>query len=225
MKKTLILLMLSGLGFTAQAADGLTSEKQLALIKECTRLCDGRNYKTALVLLDKIDEDKLNAIQQQEVAYLKATTTFAIDHKEGRGLILQFLEKYPESAKREILSALVAESYYFSHDFEKSIEWFGKADLHRLENDERDRADLYKALALQECGQTEQSIAIFSRLRQTSKQYSSDAVFYLAVVDYYNDRLDSAYEGFKLVELNDKYHLDVPYFLASIYIKKGEYVE
>ena len=224
MKKTLILLLLSGLGFSAQATDGLTSDKQAALIKECTRLNNGRNYKTALALLDKIDEKELNSVQQQEVAYLKATTTFAVDHKDGRGLILQFLEKYPETAKRSLLSALVAESYYFSHDFERAVEWFGKADIYRLEADERDRADLYKALALQECGQMEQAIAILGRLRQTSKQYSSDAVFYLAAIDYYNDRLDSAYEGFKSVELNDKYHLDVPYYLASIYIKKGEYV-
>ena len=224
MKKTLILLLLSGLGFSAQAADGLTSEKQSALIKECTRLHNGRNYKTALTLLDKIDEKSLNSAQLQEVSYLKATTTFAIDHLQGRGLILEHLDNYPESAKREILSALVAESYYFSHDFEKSVEWFAKADVHRLEADERDRADLYKALAMQECGQSEQAIAILSRLRQTSKKYESDAIFHLAAIDYYNDRLDSAYEGFKAVELDDKYHLDVPYYLASIYIKKGEYV-
>lgn len=224
MKKTLILLLLSGLGFTAQGADGITSEKQSALIKECTRLHDGKNYKTALMLLDKIDEKNLNVAQQQEVSYLKATTTFAIFHKTGRELILQHLDKYPESAKRGVLSALVAESYYFSHDFEKAVNWFGKADLQRLEAGERDRADLYKALALQECGQTEQAIAILSRLRQTSKQYKSDAVFHLAAIDYYNDRLDSAYEGFKSIEMDDKYYLDVPYYLASIYIKKGEYV-
>ena len=224
MKKALILLLLSGIGFTAQGADGLTSENQSALIKECTRLHNGRNYKTALMLLDKIDEKKLNGTQQQDVSYLKATTTFAIDHMAGRGLILQHLDKYPESAKREILSALVAESYYFSHDFEKATEWFGKADLQRLEADERDRADLYKALALQECGQTEQAIGILSRIRQTSKRYKSDAIFHLAAIDYYADRLDSAYDGFKSIEMDDKYYLDVPYFLASIYIKKGEYI-
>ena len=96
MKKTLILLLLSGLGFSAQAADGLTSEKQSALIKECTRLHNGRNYKTALTLLDKIDENSLNSAQLQEVSYLKATTTFAIDHLQGRGLILEHLDNYPE---------------------------------------------------------------------------------------------------------------------------------
>ena len=224
MKKTLILLLLSGLGFTAQGADGLTSEKQSALIKECARLHNGKNYNTALTLLDKIDENSLNSAQQQEVSYLKATTTFAVDHLKGRGLILQHLDNYPESAKREILSALVAESYYFSHDFGKAVEWFDKADLQRLEADERDRADLYKALALNECGQTDQAVTILSRLRQTSKQHESDAIFHLAAIDYYNDRLDSAYDGFKSIELDDKYHLEVPYFLASIYIKRGEYV-
>ena len=63
MKKTLILLLLSGLSFTAQGADGLTSEKQSALIKECTRLHNGKNYKTALTLLDKIDEKSLGVAQ------------------------------------------------------------------------------------------------------------------------------------------------------------------
>lgn len=44
MKKALILILLSGLGFTAQATDALSSEKQSALIKECTRLHNGKNY-------------------------------------------------------------------------------------------------------------------------------------------------------------------------------------
>ena len=224
MKKTLILLLLSGMGFTAQGEDGLFTHQQSELIKECTRLNNGKDYKAALVLLNKIDCSKLDNRQLQKISYLKATTTFAINHTEGRALILQHLEEYPESAKRATLSVLVAESYYYAHDFETALQWFDKADFQRLEPQERDRADLYKALSLQECGQTQQATNILSRLRQTSKLYESDAIFHLAAIDYYNDRLDSAHAGFKSIEMDDKYYLDIPYYLASIYIKKGEYL-
>lgn len=224
MKKALLLIMLSGLGFTAQASTDTQTDRQTALINECTRLHNGKDYKAALTLLDKIDDKKLSTTQRQEVAYLKATATFATDHKAGRALILQYLDEYPETQKREVLSALVAESYYYARDFEKALAWYDKADTDRLEPAERDRADLYKALALQECGQNPQAASILSRLRQTSKYHKNDAIFHLAAIDFYNERLDAAYNGFKSIEMDDKYHLEVPYFLASIYIKRGEYI-
>lgn len=224
MKKALLLILLSGIGFAAQGNDAALTDKQSTLISECTRLSNGKDYTTALSLLKKIDRKKLSDSQQQNVSYLTATTTFAIDHLEGRGLILQHLDDYPESAKRELLSVLVAESYYYSQDFEKALAWFDKADIQRLEPEEREKAELYRALTLQECGENESAFNILSRLRQTSDKYRSDAIFHIAAIDFYNDRLDNAYAGFKSIELDDKYHLEVPYFLASIYIKKGEYV-
>lgn len=224
MKKALFMLMFAGLGLTTNANDVTLAGKQSALINECVRLYNGRDYNAALMLLDKIDCKRLDDKQRQDVSYLRATAAFATNHLTGRGLILKHLDNYPESAKRSILAALLGESYYFSQNFTIALEWFGKADLQRLEADERDRAELYKALALQECGQTEQAVSILSRLRQMSKRYKSDAVFHLAVIDYYNDRLDSAYEGFKSIELDDKYYLEVPYYLASVYLKKKEYV-
>lgn len=224
MKKTLVLLLLSAAGFTAQAGEAFLPDGQTEIIKECIRLNDGKNYKAALMLIDKIDCNRLDERELQEVAYLRAVVTFEVNHADGRALILQYLDDYPETAKRALLSALVAESYYFSHDFERSLQWFDKADVQRLEPEERDRADLYKALALQECGRTEQAVNLLSRLRASSKHLQNDAIFHLAAIDYYNDRLDSAYEGFKSIEMDDKYHLDIPYYLASIYIKKGEYV-
>ena len=224
MKKTLILLLFSAVGFTAQSVETITADKETEIIKECTRLNNGKNYKAALALLNKIDANNLDERERQEVSYLQAVTTFAVDHSEGRALIMQHLDDYPESAKRDVLSALIAESYYFSHDFERSLQWFDKADVQRLDPEERDRADLYKALALQECGRTDQAVNILSHLRQSSKYLQTDAIFHLAVIDYHNDRLDSAYDGFKSIEMDDKYYLDIPYYLASIYIKKGEYV-
>ena len=87
MKKTLILLLLSGIGLTAQADDGLFTHKQSELIKECTRLNNGKKHKAALTLLNKIDWSKLDNRQRQEISYLKATTTFAIDHAKRNKLI------------------------------------------------------------------------------------------------------------------------------------------
>lgn len=224
MKKALLLIMLSGMGFAAQATGTAQTDKQTALISECTRLHNGKDYKAALTLLGKIDYNTLSTTQLQEVSYLKAAATFATDHKAGRALILQHIDDYPESAKRETLSALVAESFYYDRNFEAALKWYDKADISRLEPADRDRADLYQALAMQECGQNEQAVNILSRLRQTSKYHKNDAIFHLAAIDFYNNRLDQAYNGFKSIEMDDKYYLEVPYFIGSIYVKRGEYI-
>lgn len=224
MKKYLAIAVIALSGFTAQAQTNVTAVGNERLLSESRRLISDKEYSAALLSLKNLDKQKLDRRERQESDYLYATATFYVNPLEGRALMLQYLEDYPESAKRDILAAYIAESYYYSKNFELAHKWFTGADLERLSPEEREQALLYFALSAQEIGESDFALHILKVMKMTSKRHKNDAIFHLAAIDYYNNQLDAAYEGFKSIELDDVYYLEVPYYLAGIYLKRQEYV-
>ena len=223
MKKFLFLILAVGVGVSAIAQNATTGDKREWTMKESQRLYAEKEFTTAKSLLDRLQHEKFTPTEQQEYDYLRALTTFEVNPTEGRALMLQYLDDYPESGKKGILATYIAQSYYFSHNFTQADKWFKNADFSRVSSEERFRSELYYALTLQELGEEEQAKSLLNYLRLTSKKYRSDAVFHLAVIDYDNNNLQQAYEAFKEIENDKKYRLEIPYYIAGIYLKKGEY--
>ncbi len=224
MKHIFLIALLATACLTSKAQTSASIPNENKPLQECRRLYSDKQYRAMLLFADNIRVGALTKQEQQEIDYLSATATFHINPLEGRALILQYLEKYPESAKRSLLAAYIAESYYYSYNFRLAKEWFAKADMERLSPEERERATLYRALVAQETGDHEFAKQMLKVMKATSKRYNSDATFHLAAIDYYNEDLESAYEGFKSIELDDKYYLEVPYYLAGIYLKNREFI-
>lgn len=219
MRRSVFLLMFVSLALTTI---GQTDDRSY-LIRESHRLYADGKYGTVLTLIEKIDTEGLEPATTQELELLKAIATFEENHLEGRALILQYLDDYPESSKRELLGCFVAESYYHSKDFELACKWFENNNIKRLTKEQQERATLHYALSLQECGKEDNAISMLRYIVINSKRYADDAIFHLAIIDYDNDHLDSAERGFKSVRNSKKYKYDVPYYLAGIYLKRGEH--
>ena len=219
MKRSVFLLMFVSL---ALATTGQTDERSY-LIKEGHRLYADGKYGTALTLIERISTDGLDATTIQEIELLKAVTTFENNHLEGRALILQYLDDYPESSKKELLGCYIAESYYHSKNFELACKWFEENNIKRLSKEQQERATLYYALSLQECGKEENAVSMLRNIVLNSKKYAEDAIFHLAVIDYDNNNLDNAERGFNSVKNSRKYKYDVPYYIAGIHLKRGEH--
>lgn len=200
-----------------------TSESNATLMQEGQRLYADGEYTAALNILSKVEKTTLGTADGQEFELLRAKATFGTNHLEGRALLFQYLADYPETSHRDIIAALIGESYYYSHNFKLAEEWFGKSDFSRLEPQERERAELHSALTLQECGSEEQARARLTTLSLTGKKHAEDALFHLAVIQYHAGETEQAYTNLKKVEFSDKYYMEVPYYIAAIYIKEGKY--
>ena len=168
MKRSVFLLMFVSL---ALATTGQTDERSY-LIKEGHRLYADGKYGTALTLIERISTDGLDATTIQEIELLKAVTTFENNHLEGRALILQYLDDYPESSKKELLGCYIAESYYHSKNFELACKWFEENNIKRLSKEQQERATLYYALSLQECGKEENAVSMLRNIVLNIKQYA-----------------------------------------------------
>lgn len=223
MKKIIFLLLLTATSLTAQAQTSST-ESKARILQECRRLYSEKEYPTALTMLSRLDISSLSHLEQQEVDYLRATSVFRTNKLEGRALMLRYIEKYPESANNHTLAAYIAETYYFAKNFEQACARYSQCDFDRLAEEDRENAELYYALSLQECGDSDKCRTILNKLKTTGKHHRNDAVFHLASIEYHRNNLQQAYEGFKSIELDDTYYLEVPYYIAGIYLKNKEYI-
>lgn len=223
MRKSILILLMAGAATVLYAQTGSNSKEWI--IKESRRLYTDGEYNTALNILDKIDTKSLSPTEKQEIELLRATATYATNHLEGRALLLQYLADHPETSRKDVITALIGESYYYSHNFDLANKWFKEADLSRLEIKDRERAELHYALTLQECGEEQMARNLLTNLAFTGKEYAEDAQFHLATIQYHNNELQQAYEGLKKVEMSDKYHLEVPYYLAGIYVKQEKFAQ
>ncbi len=219
MKRRIILLMFATLGITATAQTN--SEK--GLIDECQRLYSEGEYSTALALAGKIETGKLDNRTRQEAELLKALITAETDAAEGNRLLQKYISSYPESAKEGLLCCHVARTYYYTGNYKTACEWFSKSDMSRLTPVQRERAMLYYALSLQECGKQGEAENLLRNIALTGKKYGKEAAFQLAITDYDKNNLDEAYRTFKELEFEDDYHIKVPYYIAGIYLKQGNY--
>ena len=217
MKRIFVLLM-SALPLMPISAQ---TDNRKSAIEECQRLYADGKYATALTVIKNIDTSVLDATTRQEAELVKALVMFENNHLEGRSLILQYLADYPESAKKELLYCHVAESYYLSGNYGLACEWFEKSNMKRLAHEQRNRAKLYYALSLLECGNNENATDMLREIAISSKKYALDALFHTAVIDYDNNRLDEAENTFNSIEPGEKYSLEKEYYIAGIALKRG----
>ena len=218
MKKSIILLMIAAFGITASAQ----TVSPTGILGECQRLYSDGDYATAQTLIKRIDTEKLDAKTRQEAELLKALITAENDAAKGRELLLQYINRYPETAKEGLLGCHIAQTYFYTGDYKDACRWFSDCDMGRLTPQQRDKATLHYALSLQECGMTGEATNMLRNLTVTSRKYANDAAFHLAVTDYGNDNLDAAYSTFKKLEADKKYSKEAPYYLAGIHLKQGD---
>ena len=209
------------MGLTATAQTAAEAGYVGKVITECQRLHSDGEYRSALILIEKIDARNLDERTRQEYELQRALTTFENDHQKGKLLIMKYIADYPNTSQKELLNTYIALSHYLDGDFESACALFAEGDMSRLPKDERQRASLYQALSMLETGNEGYAVDALQRLKVESKRYATDAIFHIAVIDYEHNRLDEAYSGFKSVQMSDSYYLDVPYYLAAIEMKRG----
>ena len=106
MKRKLILLSLASLGLTATAQTAAEAGYVGKVITECQRLHSDGEYRSALILIEKIDARNLDERTRQEYELQRALTTFENDHRKGKALMMKYIADYPNTSQEVSISTL-----------------------------------------------------------------------------------------------------------------------
>ena len=125
--------------------------------------------------------------------------------------------------RRQLLSYHLAKYYFGKEDFSNAINYYERAGLENLSNDEIADAKFEKAYCYFNLKQFAEAKPLFDEIHQMpDNKYYIPANYYYGFISYYDHQFNEALKAFKLVETQEEYKGVVPYYIAEIYYFQGK---
>lgn len=202
-------------GKVPSAADGYEEAKQLFIQK---------NYAASAPLLRAYVNQASESENLMEAEYMLACLAYELQDKECIERMNAYLDKYPDTPYTNRLYTLIASTYFFNERYKEALPLFVSSDLEKLGDEERDDMTYRKAVSYMSVGEADEAAVWFQTLKGSgSEKYSKDCSYYIGYIRYIQGRYDEALNSFLSLQSDAKYKSLVPYYIADIYLKRGEY--
>lgn len=134
-----------------------------------------------------------------------------------------YIDVVSNEPRRELLSYQLAKYYFVKEDFNNAINYYERAGLDNLSNDEIGDAKFEKAYCYFNLKQFAEAKPLFDEIHQMPEnKYFIPANYYYGFISYYDHNFNDALHAFKLVETQEAYKGVVPYYIAEIYYFQGK---
>lgn len=137
-------------------------------------------------------------------------------------LAREFLKDYPSSTRQAEAMLILADWYFFNHEYPSAYGIYTRISDDAFSGDVRDGLIYRKALSMVKTGFYNEAAAYFRSL-YGNRQYGEAARFYTAYIDYVNGRYDEAYDQFKKIHAQGPKGAEAEFYLNQIEYLRGNY--
>src|SRR5690554_3772616 len=173
------------------------------------------NYVGAKDMLSRYTMVSDDAYLKEEAAYMTAVSSFRSGSENGGEILKAFLERYPETVHRHLVSFLIGSSHYDKKEWEAARIWFNQADLDYLTMKEQEDYSFRTGYTHLQLGNKEEATRFFGLLSQNSTKYRDAADFYLGYIDYSNSDYAGALQRFQRLKDHPEYSEEVAFYTAQ----------
>jgi len=221
LKKQLIIVFLtfSLLGIAQKSA---IYTNELQDYQKALTLYNNRQYKASQSLFDDIKYNTDDAVLQSDCSYYIANCAVRLNQKNADDLITEFVKDYPTSTKRNTAFLDVADFYFENSKYAYARKWYEKVDELSIARSEKERFNFNYGYVLYSSGSEKQAAKYLNRV-VNSKEYGSQAKYYIGYMAYEGDDYDTANEYFDQVSDNEKYKEKLSYYQADLNFKLGKF--
>ncbi|PWA07495.1 tetratricopeptide repeat protein [Flavobacterium psychrotolerans] len=179
-------------------------------------------YQSAQIIFDQVMEVSKNADIQSDCAYYSASSAIHLNQNNADELIENFVRNYPTSPKQN-QAYIEAAFYYFQQgNFPNALKWFDKVDENTLSYDDLDRFNFQKGYSYFTTNKKKEAAPYFNKVLK-SKEFGSQAKYYLGFMAYDNNDYKKATQYFDEVSGEEKYKEKLSYFQADMNFKSGNF--
>lgn len=181
-----------------------------------------QQYASAQILFDKVKDATTDEGVKSDCAYYDANCAIRMNQSNADVLMEKFVEDYPTSAKSNQAFIEVAHFYFEQGNYPKSLQWFEKVDESQLSTSDRDSFNFQKGYAFFNSKNKKEATTYFNKVLN-SKEFGSQAKYYLGFMAYEGDDYKEATRYFDEVSGEEKYKEKLSYYQADMNFKLGSF--
>ena len=207
---------------TANAQQSKIYTHQNKEYQEALNLYNNSQYQAAQSIFSKVKEETRDEETEANCAYYIANAAIRLNQLGADKLMEDFVERYPTSTRRNDAFIDVANYYFESGKYAYALKWFDKVEDQNMGNKERDAFNFKKGYALFTARKYKDAETYFNRV-ETSKEYGSQAKYYIGYMAYQRDNYEQATDYFDQIAGEKEFNEKLSYYQADLNFKIGNF--
>ncbi len=160
--------------------------------------------------------------EKSDAAYFGGMCAMNLFHPDAENRLKEFIEKYPESNRKQTTIYQIGRIYYRQKNFKKASEWFEKTDIYFLSEEDIPEYYFKTGYSYFRIGEYDKASKILINLIDINTPYFSAANYYYGHIAYQNKSYDTAVRSFLKLRNDEVFSNVVPYYIAQIYYLKNK---
>jgi TolA-binding protein len=209
---------------TLSAQQSTIYTNELADYNRALELYNDSQYQSAQILFDRVKSRTNNDEVEADCAYYSANCAIRLDQAGADEMMEEFVENYPTSSKQNQAFVEVAHYYFEQRKYPQALEWFDRVEESSLTASEMEKFNFQKGYSFFSAGKKKEATPYFNKV-VNSREYGSQAKYYLGFMAYEGDDYKKATQYFDEVSGEEKYKEKLSYFQADMNFKLGKFEE
>lgn len=216
----ILLVLVSSLSMSAQKSAIYTVDSKD--YNKAVALFNDNQYASAQLTFNKIKLETSNTELKADCAYYDASCAIRLNHANADEKMERFVSDFPTSAKSNLAYIEVAHYYFDQGSYPQALQWFEKVNENQLSAVDRDKFNFQKGYAFFSSKNKKEATAYFNKV-VNSKEFGSQAKYYLGFIAYEGDDYKQATKYFDEVSGEEKYKEKLSYYQADMNFKLGNF--
>ncbi|KJD32084.1 tetratricopeptide repeat protein [Tamlana nanhaiensis] len=221
-KNILSLMLVLGFVFPTMAQQSATYTSNLVDYQKALSLYNNQQYLAAQSLFSSVKKTAEEDILQSDCAYYIANCAVRLNQQNADQLVENFVAEYPTSTKRNTAYVDVADYYFENSKYAYARKWYDKVNENALGRSEKEKFYFNNGYSAFSVKQYKDAKKYLNRV-ESSKEYGSQAKYYIGFMAYEGDDYDEANEYFDQVSDQERYKEKLSYYQADLNFKLGNF--
>ncbi|HVY76771.1 MAG TPA: tetratricopeptide repeat protein [Puia sp.] len=215
--------------FSAKAQQTLYLNDPQAAYKQAQEYYQKQYYSLAYPIFKELEQDQQNLLQSREsfeyqnVHFYTLVCSLNQDDSAAVAPSQQFIARENNIARSQMLSYHLAEYEFRRGNYESALKLYESAGIDNLTNTEIANEKFHQGYAYFVKQDFDKAKPLMDAIRQLPKDPNYiDANYYYGYISFYQKKYSDAAAAFAIVEKDPKYSNMVPYYIANIYLVRGQ---
>lgn len=223
MKQPLFLLLMACAVSQAYAQSSVYQTSPDRAFNEALDLFQKDQFSASKFSFEYLKAKPLDEAQKIDVDFYHAVSALYLENPDGDGLLNEFLLNYPNEPKANDAAHILGDFYFQKRDYRGAIESFRKVNTDRANAAQQADVLFKTGYSFFQLKDYQNASPYFEQVKRSRSEYLPDAYYYAGYIAMEAGDFNKAIQDFKEAEKSPTYSSKVPYMLAAIYYRQGDF--